>query len=85
MNNWINVENSLPEDWQHVLVCDANKEPDEYGVEPSVYFATFTSSGLWLDANKYTTNETILNGETGKLQGIRIVETSNISSKFSTT
>jgi N4-gp56 family major capsid protein len=24
-----------------------------------------TSSGLWLEANKYVTNETILNGETG--------------------
>lgn len=37
-----------------------------------------TSSGLWLDANKYVTNGAILNGETGKLQGIKIVETSNI-------
>lgn len=37
-----------------------------------------TSSGLWLEANKYTTNETILNGEVGKLNGIRILETSNI-------
>ena len=44
-----------------------------------------SSSGLWLDANKYTTNETILNGETGKLQGIRIVETSNIDTFASTT
>ena len=25
-----------------------------------------TSSGLWLEANKYVTNDTILNGETGK-------------------
>lgn len=45
MNNWINVENRFPEDWQHVLVCDANKESDEYGVEPDVYFATFTPCG----------------------------------------
>lgn len=37
-----------------------------------------TSSGLWLDANKYVTNDTILNGEVGKLNGIRFVETSNI-------
>lgn len=44
-----------------------------------------SSSGLWLEANKYTTNETILNGETGKLQGIRIVETSNIDTFASTT
>ena len=37
MSDWISVENSLPEDWQHVLVCDVNKESDEYGVEPDVY------------------------------------------------
>ena len=37
-----------------------------------------TSAGFWLEANKYTTNETILNGEVGKLNGIRILETSNI-------
>lgn len=44
-----------------------------------------TSSGLWIEANKYTTNETILNGEVGKLSGIRFMETSNIDSIASTT
>ena len=44
-----------------------------------------TSSGLWLEANKYVTNETILNGETGKLDGIRIMETSNVTTIASTT
>lgn len=44
-----------------------------------------TSSGLWIEANKYTTNETILNGEVGKLSGIRFMETSNIDSITSTT
>lgn len=44
-----------------------------------------TSSGLWLEANKYTTNDTILNGEVGKLSGIRFMETSNIDTIASTT
>ena len=43
-----------------------------------------TASGLWMEANKYTTNESILNGETGKLAGIRILETSNIDTVAST-
>lgn len=37
-----------------------------------------TSSGFWMDANKYVTNGALLNGETGKLQGIKIIETPNI-------
>lgn len=44
-----------------------------------------SSSGLWLEANKYTTNDTILNGEIGKLQGIRLVESSNVDTFTSTT
>ena len=44
-----------------------------------------TSSGLWLEANKYTTNDTILNGEAGKLAGVRILETANIDTVASTT
>lgn len=44
-----------------------------------------TSSGLWLEANKYVTNEKMLNGEIGKLAGIRIVETSNVTTIASTT
>lgn len=43
-----------------------------------------TASGLWMEANKYTTNESILNGETGKLAGVRILETSNIDTVSST-
>lgn len=43
-----------------------------------------TANGLWLEANKYTTNETILNGELGKLAGVRLVETSNIDTVAST-
>lgn len=53
MSDWISVENSLPEDWQHVLVCDANKESDEYGVEPDVYFATFTPCGKGCCESKF--------------------------------
>ena len=44
-----------------------------------------TASGLWMEANKYTTNESILNGEAGKLAGVRILETSNIDTVASTT
>jgi N4-gp56 family major capsid protein len=36
-----------------------------------------TSAGSWLDTNKYTTSDTIKNGETGKLFGVRFMQTTN--------
>lgn len=39
---------------------------------------TDTSTGGWLDANKYVTPEKIFNGEVGAIAGARVVESSNI-------
>jgi N4-gp56 family major capsid protein len=36
-----------------------------------------TTTGGWIDANKYVTNEKLLAGEIGKLYGVRFLETSN--------
>lgn len=36
-----------------------------------------TSTGGWMDANKYTTSDKLFNGEVGKLLGVRFLETSN--------
>ena len=36
-----------------------------------------TTTGGWIDANKYMSNDKLLNGEIGKLYGVRFLETSN--------
>lgn len=38
---------------------------------------TETTAGSWMDTNKYATPETIKNGETGKLYGVRFMQTTN--------
>lgn len=38
-----------------------------------------TGTGAFLDVNKYVNNTGILNGEIGKLNGVRIVESSNVA------
>lgn len=36
-----------------------------------------TTTGGWIDANKYNSNDVLLNGEVGKLHGVRFLKTSN--------
>lgn len=36
-----------------------------------------SSTGGWIDANKYTTSDKLFNGEVGKLLGVRFLETTN--------
>lgn len=38
---WISVNDQLPNEYQCVLVCNVNKESDEYDVEPDVLFAIY--------------------------------------------
>lgn len=44
-----------------------------------------TSSGFWMEASKYTTPDKLFNGETGKIHGVRFVESGNVQTFSSTT
>lgn len=39
MNEWISVEDRLPEDWSHIIVCNVNANIDdcETGVSEATY------------------------------------------------
>lgn len=43
-----------------------------------------SAAGAWLDVLKYVDNKNILNGEIGKLYGVRFMETSNIQTGVNT-
>lgn len=64
-NNW-KPEPNRP----FVLFVDANAEEALY----------LDNSGLFVDASKYGSNEVIMNGEIGKVLGVRIVVTENVPS-----
>ena len=40
---WISVEDRLPEEWDHVLICDVNVDTEDY--EIGVTEATFAPCG----------------------------------------
>lgn len=56
-----------------------------YGICHSFVAGDLRKNSDWLEANKYVTNDKILNGETGKLGGIRFMETANVDPIASTT
>lgn len=56
-----------------------------YGICHSYVAGDLRKNSDWLEANKYVTNDKILKGETGKLGGIRFMETPNIDPIASTT
>ena len=59
----------MPEpDRPFVLFVDANAEQALY----------LDKSGLFIDASKYGSNDIVLNGEIGKVLGVRIVATENV-------
>lgn len=43
-----------------------------------------TSSGFWMEASKYVTPDKLFNGETGKIHGVRFVESGNVQTFAST-
>ena len=43
-----------------------------------------TSSGFWMEASKYTTPDKLFNGETGKIHGVRFVESGYVQTFTST-
>lgn len=44
-----------------------------------------STSGMWMEASKYTTPDKLFNGETGKIHGTRFVESGNVQTFASTT
>lgn len=47
--------------------------------------ATSTTQQTWFDAHKYTSSETIFNGEIGSFGGVRLIRSSHVNSFASTT